>query len=60
MLFNHMCVNKVQSGNRGCPRYDVQEAQLQFIVGFGVKVSEMAKMLAVSKATVNRKLRDYA
>ena len=41
MLFNVMCINKVQSGNRGRPRYDVQEVQLQFLVGFGFKVSEI-------------------
>ena len=41
------------------PRYHVQEAQLQSFVEFGFKVSEMAKMLAVSQATVNRRLRDY-
>ena len=49
MLFNVMCINiKVQSGNRGRLRYDVQEALVQFFVGFRFKVSEMAKMLAVS------------
>lgn len=53
------CTEKVYSGNRGRPRYDVQEAQLQFFVGFGFKVPDMAKMLAVSQATVNRRLRDY-
>ena len=55
-----MCINiKVQSGNRGRLRYDIQEAQVQFFVGFRFKVSEMAKMLAVSQATVNKRLRDY-
>ncbi|KAJ7373261.1 hypothetical protein OS493_012850 [Desmophyllum pertusum] len=54
-----LCTEKVYSGNRRRPRYDVQEAQLQFFVGFGFKVPDMAKMLAVSQATVNRRLRDY-
>ena len=50
---------QASSGNRGRPRYDIQQAQLQFFVRFGFSVSEMAKMLAVSQATVNRRLRDY-
>ena len=50
---------QASSGNRGRPRYDIQEAQLQFFVRFGFSVSEMAKMLAVSQATVNRRLRDH-
>ena len=48
------CTQKVLSGNRGLPRYDVQETQLQFFVEFGFKVSEVVKMLAVSQATVNQ------
>ncbi|RMX56128.1 hypothetical protein pdam_00021633 [Pocillopora damicornis] len=35
------CTQKVLGGNRGRLRYDVQEAQLQFFVEFGFKVSEM-------------------
>ena len=50
---------QASSGNRGRPRYDVQEAQLQFFVRYGFSISEMAKMLAVSQATINRRLRDY-
>ena len=51
MLFSVMCINiKVQSGNRGRLRYDVQEALVQFFVGFRFKVSEMAKMLAVKRS----------
>lgn len=37
------CTQKVLGGNRGRLRYDVQEAQLQFFVEFGFKVSEMVK-----------------
>ena len=48
-------IQVIKDRNRGRPRYDVQEAQLQFFffIGFGFRVSETAKMLAVSQAIVN-------
>ena len=49
---------KVFTEDRGRPRYNISEEQLQYFIAFGFKAKEMAVMLAVSEANIRRRFQD--
>jgi len=51
--------DKVFTGDRGRPRYNITRQQLEYFKQFAFKAVEMAAMLGVSEATVRRRLQDY-
>ncbi len=47
---------QVSQGNRGRPSYDIKEEQLSFLLEKGFKVSEISKIIRVSKWTIERRM----
>ena len=52
-------MNKVSSGHRGRPFFDIKEEQLAFLVENDFKVPEIGAMLGVSSRTVERRLSSF-
>ena len=50
---------KVYTGCRGKPSYDIHEGQLNFLLEQGFKVSEVSSMMGVSKRTLERRMRSF-
>jgi len=51
--------NKVFSGYRGRPSFDIPKEQLEMFLEYNFSVPQITEMLGVSLSTVNRRLRDY-
>lgn len=51
--------DKVFTGDRGRPRYNITRQQLEYFKHYGFNAVEMAAMLGVSEATLRRRLQEY-
>ena len=51
--------NRLLSGRRGRPPFDVSEDQLVFLVDSGFTVPKISELLGVSKRTVERRMYDF-
>lgn len=49
----------VFSGDRGRPRYNITEEQLEYFLDFGFTATEISAMLGVSEPTVRRRLQEF-
>ncbi|CAB4012382.1 Nuclear pore complex Nup107 [Paramuricea clavata] len=47
---------QVSRASRGRPSYDIKEEQLSFLLEKGFKVSEISKIIGVSKRTIERRM----
>lgn len=50
---------KCFTGNRGRPRYNITRQQLEYFIDYGFSAREIATLLGVSEATVQRRFQEY-
>ena len=48
--------NRLLTGHRSCPPFDVSEDQLVFLVDSGFTVPKISELLGISKRTVERRI----
>lgn len=51
--------NRLLTGRRGRPAFDVSEDQLLFLVDSGFTVPKISELLGISKRTVERRMSDF-
>lgn len=56
---NSRLASIVRSCQRGRPRFYIPQDQLELFLDYGLKASDIAKMLCVSEKTVHRRLQEF-
>ena len=52
-------LSRTQTGSKGRPKFNIPREQLELLIDYGFKGSEIAKLLYVCKKTIYRRLEEY-